>query len=107
MSHKLAKPIEDYTLREMIIEMRDEGDMFHRLPINYLTEATPVDIRNKTELPISLSGRKLGDITMKEVMSSISVRHLHNLKRISVDVIDIIATFVEDNSYPWPIKVPD
>lgn len=90
----------------MIIEIKENSSIVRRLPTNYLTEASSRNIRVGRQIPISISERKLGDINMKEIMSKISVNHLHNLERVSTHLINGIIGFVEDNSHPWTIEIP-
>lgn len=102
---KLTKPIEDYTLKELLLALKADG-YFKSLPTNHITEATNRSFPGNTS-PIDLSGRKLGDIHMKEVMTSISIQHLRQIKHVGITLIEKITAFVQEHDINWPVEIQD
>lgn len=101
----LTKPIEDYTLRELLLALKADGRFsVQRVATNHVTEVSGQPFKGH-ESPVDLSKRKLGDVTMNEIINHVPIRLLYTIRFVGDTTINTLIEFVQENSINWPIEI--
>jgi hypothetical protein len=102
---KLTKPVEEYTLRELLLAIKEDGRFrARRVATNHVTEANGQPFEGY-DSPIDLSKRKLGDVTMDKIMTHIPIRLLGTIKFVGDKMILTLMEFVQEHNIEWPIEI--
>ncbi len=102
---KLIKPIEEYTLRELLLAIKADGRFRERrVATNHVTEATGQPFKGHIS-PIDLSNRKLGDVKMSEIMTHVPIKLLGTIKFVGDKMTLTLMEFVEKHTIEWPVEI--
>ena len=99
----LTKPIEEYTLRELLLAIKNAGQLF-KIATNHITEAKGQPFKGHIS-PIDLSNRKLGDVMMNEILNNIPIQYFSTIKFVGNSTVIALTDFSQKYDIVWPIEI--